>query len=204
MEDLPDWFTPQPTRNRYAGWTETRQMEFIRTLAETGSVTQSAAAVGMSPASAYRLRARQQSSAFGRAWDVALRHAGNQLLALALDRAVNGARQLWVRDGQIVGERIVPSDRLLIWAIDRLAPRTISPPSTENLGAAIANICHDDTDRLGAEFRDMITNAASTARAAEPQPVETCAQSLPAPARTRTPRLPRSRTSAQRHTQEQA
>lgn len=169
MEPLPAPFVPVPTRNRYAGWTEGRQIAFIEHLAETGSITQSAAAVGMSAASAYRLRVREGSENFAHAWDLALNQCGNQLLATALDRAINGNRQEYWRDGKLIGERTTPSDRLLIWAVERLLGRNLHREATPTeLGTAIHAI-HEDTvdernddyDCLLGEQRDAAQEAAT-------------------------------------------
>ena len=56
---------------RHDGWTFVRQGDFIGFLAETGSVTRAAAEVGMSRASAYKLRGQPGAESFAAAWDVA-------------------------------------------------------------------------------------------------------------------------------------
>src|SRR5690242_3767597 len=50
-----DW-VPVLRKPRRDGFTPQRQLEFIRTLADTGCVQTAAQAVGMSPKSCYRLR----------------------------------------------------------------------------------------------------------------------------------------------------
>jgi hypothetical protein len=65
----PGWFTPVPLRGRRDGWTEVRQCAFLAQLYFTGSVTAAAKAVGMSRASAYRLRERAGAESFAFAWD---------------------------------------------------------------------------------------------------------------------------------------
>jgi hypothetical protein len=73
MDDSPDFpFEPVPGRARADGWTAERQRLFVRHLAETRSVTRSAAAVGMSRETAYRLRSRAGAGSFAAAWDAAL------------------------------------------------------------------------------------------------------------------------------------
>ena len=64
-------FVPVPTRARRDGWTWARQVQFIGALAETGSVAQAAALVGMSRESTWRLRVRELADSFAAAWDVA-------------------------------------------------------------------------------------------------------------------------------------
>lgn len=54
----PPFFHPVPVRARADGWTETRQCGFLAQLYLTGAVGAAARSVGMTRASAYRLRAR--------------------------------------------------------------------------------------------------------------------------------------------------
>jgi hypothetical protein len=65
----PGWFRPVPLRSRRNGWSEARQCAFLAQLYVTGSVTAAAQAVGMSRASAYRLREREGAESFAFAWD---------------------------------------------------------------------------------------------------------------------------------------
>ena len=65
----PSWFRPVPLCPRRDGWSEGRQCAFLAQLYLTGSVTAAARAVGMSRASAYRLRARKGAESFAFAWD---------------------------------------------------------------------------------------------------------------------------------------
>ncbi|ANY19122.1 hypothetical protein A6F68_00589 [Tsuneonella dongtanensis] len=65
----PSWFRPVAVRARNDGWSEVRQCAFLAQLYFTGSVSAAAKAVGMSRASAYRLRARPGAEGFAFAWD---------------------------------------------------------------------------------------------------------------------------------------
>lgn len=65
----PSWFRPVHLRGRHDGWSEVRQCAFLAQLYLTGSVTAAAKAVGMSRASAYRLRERPGAESFAFAWD---------------------------------------------------------------------------------------------------------------------------------------
>ena len=65
-------FAPVPVRARHDGWSAARQGAFIGWLAQTGSVAQAAARVGLSRESAYRLRRRADAGAFAAAWDAVL------------------------------------------------------------------------------------------------------------------------------------
>jgi hypothetical protein len=116
----------EDSRKRLAGWSAERQRLFLCTLAETGSVHLASAAARLSARSAYRLRAR--SPAFAAAWDTADQLAVGRLSAIAFDRAINGrTEQVW-RDGALVAEKRVPSDRLLMWLLARLDPRRFAAP----------------------------------------------------------------------------
>lgn len=118
-------FTPEPSR-RVGGWSAARQRIFIESLAETGSVHVSAKSAGLSARSAYGLRVR--SAAFAAAWDAAQQLAVGRLSALAFDRAIHGRVEQFYRDGELVGEKQLPSDKLLTWLLARLDPRRFAAP----------------------------------------------------------------------------
>jgi len=113
--DLPD------SRNRLAGWSADRQRLFLAALAETGSVHLASSHARLSARSAYRLRTR--SPAFARAWDSALTLSVGRLSAIVFDRAIHGRIEQVYRDGELIGERRVPNDRLLTWLLARLDPK---------------------------------------------------------------------------------
>jgi hypothetical protein len=116
----------EDSRKRLAGWSAERQRLFLCNLAETGSVHLASAAARLTARSAYRLRAR--SPAFAAAWDTADQLAVGRLSALAFDRAINGrTEQVW-QSGELVAEKRVPSDRLLMWLLARLDPRRFAAP----------------------------------------------------------------------------
>jgi hypothetical protein len=114
------------SRKRLAGWSADRQRLFLETLAETGSVHLASNAARLTARSAYRLRAR--SPAFARAWDTALQLSVGRLSAIVFDRAINGRVEQIYRDGELFGERRVPSDKLLTWLLARLDPRRFALP----------------------------------------------------------------------------
>ncbi|ANY20179.1 hypothetical protein A6F68_01666 [Tsuneonella dongtanensis] len=72
----PGFFHPVPVRARCDGWSIVRQCHFLAYLYLTGSVTAAARGVGMSPKSAYRLRARDGAEGFAYEWDRVLTHPG--------------------------------------------------------------------------------------------------------------------------------
>jgi len=73
----PGWFRPVPLRARRDGWSVARQCAFLVQLYLTGSVATAALSVGMSRASAYRLRARPDARSFAHAWDRVLTPPGS-------------------------------------------------------------------------------------------------------------------------------
>ena len=118
-------FEAEPSR-KVAGWSAVRQRIFIETLAETGSVHVAAQAAGLSARSSYALRLR--SPAFSAAWDAAQQLAVGRLSALAFDRAIHGRVEQVYHEGELVGEKRVPSERLLMWLLSRLDPRRFAAP----------------------------------------------------------------------------
>jgi hypothetical protein len=118
-------FKPEPSR-KVGGWNAVRQRLYIETLAETGSVHLSAKAAGLSARSAYALRVR--SPAFSAAWDAAQQLAVGRLSALAFDRAIHGRIEQVYHQGELVGEKRVPSERLLMWLLSRLDPKRFALP----------------------------------------------------------------------------
>ncbi|MEO8176073.1 MAG: hypothetical protein ABI626_05375 [Sphingomicrobium sp.] len=114
------------SRNRLAGWSADRQRLFLNHLAETGSVHLACASARLSARGACRLRAR--SPAFARGWDMAQRLSVGRLSAIAFDRALNGRLEHVYRDGELVAERRVPNDKMLMWLLARLDPKRFAMP----------------------------------------------------------------------------
>lgn len=109
-------------RRRHDGWTAARQRLFLNSLANTGSIATAAAAADITPRSAYRLRNHPKGVAFARAWDAALMRAGGRLMTVAFERATAGTpRTIW-REGRIVAEYAIPSDRMLMFLLRHLNP----------------------------------------------------------------------------------
>lgn len=114
-------YTPVTLRARHDGWTAQRQRGFLRALAETGCISEAAHITGITPRSAYRLRHHPEGRAFAAAWDQALQLAAARLMTTAYERAIKGGvRETW-KDGKIVAEVREPSDRLLVWLLNRFA-----------------------------------------------------------------------------------
>lgn len=115
-------FTPVPRRRRHDGWTAERQAEFLETLAETGSVTAAAKAVGMDRRSAYVLRRGPGAEGFAMAWDAALDSAHQHLHEAALSRAIHGVPRPVFQNGEQVGEWRYYDERLTTFLLRSRAP----------------------------------------------------------------------------------
>src|SRR5438270_4772525 len=116
----------ESSRKRLAGWSAERQRLFLTVLAETGQVHLAAAAARLSVRSAQALRVR--SPAFQKGWRVAEQLAVGRLSPIAFDRSINGRIEQIYRDGELVAERRVPSDKLLTWLLARLDPKRFALP----------------------------------------------------------------------------
>ncbi|HCW62006.1 MULTISPECIES: hypothetical protein [Sphingobium] len=93
-------FTPVPlARQRHDGWTRRTQQRFIDALGALGSVGQAARAVGMTRASAYRLRARPGADSFAAAWDQALDIGRARMFDVAMTRALDGHTTIRITRG---------------------------------------------------------------------------------------------------------
>jgi len=138
-----DW-VPVKRKPRKDGWTLDRQRRFIECLADTGSVTQAAIAVGMSTVSCYRLRHSPDGKGFATAWDIAIQAASRRLIDLAFDRAVHGSEEpVFDKEGRRTGIRMRYNDRLLMFLLrahhperfrnahrqDRAAGEALPPPA---------------------------------------------------------------------------
>jgi len=199
------------TRNCYQGWSADKQRLFLRQLAATGSVTRAAEAVGMTARAAYYLRNRPQAHAFREGWALALRAASDTLVAVAYDRAVHGARQKYWQDGKLVGERLVPSDRMLTWLLARIGPeipkRAFGANETkwEDLERKLPNLSLITPGPAEEDEAWRIEHRTAPASEPDPQPdpqpdpipLQPLSMPLPAPAETRAapPARPRPRNS---------
>lgn len=114
--DVPE-FDSVPVKLRHDGWTPKRQRSFIEALAATACVEDSARSVGMSPKSAYRLRARPDAVAFRNAWDAALDFAVGALEAAIFSRAVHGVPVPHYYKGELVGEHRRYNDQLAMFVM---------------------------------------------------------------------------------------
>lgn len=113
----PAPFTPATPRARRDGWTPDRQMAFIDALAESGCVSEACDAVGITPKSAYRLRARIDAQGFRLAWDAALDYAIRRLSDACFSRALHGEPVPHYFQGQQIGEHRRYDNRLAMFLL---------------------------------------------------------------------------------------
>ncbi|MDB5713355.1 MAG: hypothetical protein JWO15_752 [Sphingomonadales bacterium] len=139
--------------HRLDRWTTEKQDRFLAGLAETGNVTASLAATGMSNSGLYRLRKR--SAAFCAAWDAALEPGYARVEAMLLDRALNGRRRV-VREGKIVDEFVECSDSLALGLLAQHRKRT-----GENRVSTAGG--KDDPERLRERFTAKLKRLAKAA-----------------------------------------
>ncbi|MEW4448183.1 hypothetical protein [Qipengyuania sp. JC766] len=130
----PPFFHPVPLRSRRDGWTVPRQCAFLAALYVTGSVAGAARSVGLSRASAYRLRERDGAAGFAFAWDCVLTAPGSGrqtrpktdwrkvTLDAVLQRAETGMVQPVIHRGTMTGIRRKADNSALLRAVRRIAP----------------------------------------------------------------------------------
>lgn len=135
----PSWFRPVSLRSRTDGWGEVRQCAFLAQLYLTGSVTASARHVGMSRASAYRLRDREGAESFAFAWDRVLSPPGSGhpgaaredyrkvTNAALMQRLESGLVQPVVYRGRMTAIRRKPDNSALFRLLRRTAPFREAP-----------------------------------------------------------------------------
>lgn len=119
--------SPAPRATRSDGWTTERQFDFLEELAAHGNVEQAAAAADMSASSAYRLRARDAEGAFAIGWRAASAMAYYAMRELAIARVTRGVTQPITYRGEIIGTKVIFSDRLLIELLKHLQPVAGAP-----------------------------------------------------------------------------
>lgn len=122
---LPDHcaFTPVPmARRRADGWTPLKQRRFIVALDAMGAVGPAARAVGMSRASAYRLRERPGAESFAAAWDRAIEAGQARMWDAAMERAIDGVTTIRVHKGGSVSLTGGPDMRLIHDALAKRGP----------------------------------------------------------------------------------
>lgn len=124
---FPYRFKPVPRRRHRAdGWTSDRQHAFVWALAQMPSVAAAARGVGMSPASAHRLRNAPGAHQFAAAWDVAWQMGMDSLVETATQRGLEGQEYPIRRRGEVVGRIHTYDNRMLLRTLllcDRIEER---------------------------------------------------------------------------------
>ena len=162
---VPPPFDPVPVRPRFDGWTPQKQRDFIEALAATACVTDAARAVGMSPKSAYLLRAREDAAAFQAAWVAAQHYSVATLEAAVFSRAIHGVPVPHYYKGELVGEHRKYNDGMAMFLMrhndlsrygkgwDRLSPFEFGPATgagfrAEHLQATLRGLDADQSAAL--------------------------------------------------------
>ncbi|WP_114228790.1 MULTISPECIES: hypothetical protein [Sphingomonas] len=114
-----------PDDQREDGWTLARRTLFLERLADTCSVLEAAASVGLSRQSARKLYRR--APAFRAAWDAALAQSVAVLAETAFHRARFGTETEVYWNGHVVGHRTVHHDRLLMYLLRVRDPFNYAP-----------------------------------------------------------------------------
>lgn len=142
----PPFFRPVQLRARADGWTVQRQCAFLVQLYLTGSVTSAARAVGVSRASAYRLRERADGAGFAHAWDSVFMPPGSGKLAAPesdwrkvtnptlLERIETGLVQPVIYRGQFTAIRVKRDNSALFRMLRRF---DAAERATQSKGATV-------------------------------------------------------------------
>ena len=115
--DTPNLPATPPAKRNHKAWSRRKMVVFLRELAASQSVAQSARAVGMSRQSAYRLRNRLRGTPFDLGWETALELGFSQLAQAVMDRAVNGEEVPHYHGGELVGTHRKYDNRLAQWIL---------------------------------------------------------------------------------------
>lgn len=98
-----------------------KRAKFLDILAQTGKVAESARAVGFTT-TAYLHKIRREDEDFAELWDQAIEAAGDVLEAEAHRRAVDGIVDNLYYKGEIVGQKLLYSDQLLMFLLRGTRP----------------------------------------------------------------------------------
>jgi len=114
---LPDAPLPALRRARLDGFDPAKQRAFLAVLAETGSVAQACAAVGIARSTAYKLRMMPEAQSFRVGWEQAMAQGVRLLADTALARALDGVEEPVFWKGEEVGTKRRYNDRLLMFLL---------------------------------------------------------------------------------------
>jgi hypothetical protein len=108
---------PPVRRARLDGFDPGKQRAFLSVLAETGSVAQACAAVGIARSTAYKLRLLPEAQSFRVAWEAAMAQGVRLLADTALARALDGVEEPVFWKGEQIGTKRRYNDRLLMFLL---------------------------------------------------------------------------------------
>jgi hypothetical protein len=116
-------FTPVPRgTKRWNGLTELKQRTFIQLLADSGSVTMAAKAIGTSSSAMYNLRRSEGAESFAAAWEVAVDIGARRVLDTLMEHAIHGTPETIIQDGEVVAERRKYNHRAMMWIVSQRFP----------------------------------------------------------------------------------
>ena len=81
-----------------------------------------------------------------------------RLAPIAFDRAINGRVEQVYQDGELVAERRVPNDKLLMWLLARLDPKRFALPWEQRGDADPQSEAAEAFPALLEAVRDVSTN----------------------------------------------
>lgn len=126
-------------------WSAYLRYVFLERLADSASVSASAAHVNKSVRSAYRLR--ESDPEFAKAWDEALNIALDDLEQVLVQRAKNGVTQPHVVRGKEVGMTTTYSDALAMFILRAKRPEVYG--NAHNIKSTKKAVLKRDGDPLG-------------------------------------------------------
>jgi len=116
-------FTPVPrATKRWNGLTELKQRTFIQLLADSGSVTMAAKAIGTTTSAMYGLRRREGAESFAAAWEVAVDIGARRVLDTLVEHAIHGTPETIFQGGEVVAERRRYNHRAMMWIVSQRFP----------------------------------------------------------------------------------
>lgn len=116
-------FTPVPRgAKRWNGLTELKQRTFIQLLADSGSVTMAANAIGTSTSAMYSLRRGEGAESFAAAWEAAIDIGARRVLDTLVEHAIHGTPETIIQGGEVVAERRRFNHRAMMWIVSQRFP----------------------------------------------------------------------------------
>jgi hypothetical protein len=116
-------FTPVPrATKRWNGLTDLKQRTFIQLLADSGSVTMAAKAIGTTTSAMYGLRRREGAESFAAAWEAAIEIGARRVLDTLMEHAIHGTPETIIQDGEVVAERRKYNHRAMMWIVSQRFP----------------------------------------------------------------------------------